>query len=792
MFEFLDLRRGRLTEALSATTLPFIVLLFLVFVFSYDLIFSTKIPLFRDLGPYFYPMRFSLAESLKAGDLPLWNAQTGLGFPLLANFQSGAFYPPNLVYGLFPFIAAVKITYILHYLVAASGSYLLLDRWKLSKAIVLVGSLLFTFGGYTISLTNLLNHFQTAVWLPWLLLLGERYLGSPNWLNFAPLVFLATTQFLAGSPEIYAMSMGLLLIHALRMRGKGETSISRILFSVLGINVLVAGLAMVQILPTLELLRLSERTHAASFEWATDWSLQLFSLLSLVFLDKQIDPGSFETFQFFFYSQPPFLLSLYMGGLFPFGFWAWIISEERKRQAIVLGLVLLSILLSMGSRTPIYKFLYDYFPYFSLFRFPEKFFFVTFALLLYVAVTGLSYLLETSEAKGSRTLLGPAILTASFLALYLLCRYDRALLLQAVSSSAKFPLDHPLTWRISSSVLVHLERHIALWLGIMAIVWLWQRKKIQARLMEIVIVLIAFVDIFSAHAPYQLLMDASIVQQRPQTLALLQDAPSYRVFSTSPEAPFHPDISQFPRARSPEEHTTFAFQTLRPNTGLFWGVNYMQEIDALLRMSYNQFLQAALKLSPGNFYKLLGALNVKYIMSLHELTDGSLALLGHFERYPAWVYRIDGAVPRAYVVSRVITERDPQVILGRLASDGFDPSEAVILEEAVPLEARKGFHGKAWITQYKNNRARVQATLNAPGVLVLTDSFYPGWRAYVDGKEQDVLRANYFFRAVLLQGGQHVVEFRYQPRSFTMGLYISLAFLAAVSIWSVFLFVRKT
>ncbi|MBH0204076.1 MAG: YfhO family protein [Nitrospira sp.] len=64
--------------------------------------------------------------------------------------------------------------------------------------------------------------------------------------------------------------------------------------------------------------------------------------------------------------------------------------------------------------------------------------------------------------------------------------------------------------------------------------------------------------------------------------------------------------------------------------------------------------------------------------------------------------------------------------------------------------------------------------MSEPGILVLTDAFYPGWKVRVDGEEQKILRANYLFRAVALPAGNHKVEFIYDPASFKVGLMISL------------------
>ena len=68
---------------------------------------------------------------------------------------------------------------------------------------------------------------------------------------------------------------------------------------------------------------------------------------------------------------------------------------------------------------------------------------------------------------------------------------------------------------------------------------------------------------------------------------------------------------------------------------------------------------------------------------------------------------------------------------------------------------------------------QINSQLSEPGVLVLTDAFHPGWKVFVDGKEQTIRRANYLFRAVELPAGNHRVEFVYDPISFKLGLVIS-------------------
>ena len=153
-----------------------LVLMLCVLWFCQDLVINGEVPFFRDLTNYFYPLRYSLYESYRAGQLPLWDRHFAQGFPNLAAFQTGVFYPPHFIFYFLDFFPTIRVLFIFHFLVAALGTYWLLRYWGYSCSLAVVGSLLFTLGGVIVSLSNLLNHFQTAVWLPWVILSWERVL----------------------------------------------------------------------------------------------------------------------------------------------------------------------------------------------------------------------------------------------------------------------------------------------------------------------------------------------------------------------------------------------------------------------------------------------------------------------------------------------------------------------------------------------------------------------------------------------------------------------------------------
>ncbi|HXK30850.1 MAG TPA: hypothetical protein VJ646_21600, partial [Candidatus Binatia bacterium] len=362
----------------------------LILWFCQDIIFTEQVPFFRDLGPYFYPLRFGLYENFRSGELPLWNRHLAMGFPLLAAFQSGVFYPPHLLLLLLPFFSACRTLFVLHFLIAGVGTYRLCREWKYPAYLSLIGALLFTLGGTIVSLTNLLNHFQSAVWLPWVILLWERVLSRLSWARFLAFTVILTLQCLAGSPEILAMSMVLVLLDGLRVKSTLPNVSYMRFFSILaGAGLIFMLLAMAQLLPSAELYSQSRRQIPLPAQEALNWSLNPLSLLNLFFLDKEIDATIANGTRYFFDRAPSFLISYYVGAIAIFGVCiGFFVGSVRERLALS-GAIILSLLVALGKHTPIYPFLFQHFPLVSAVRFPEKFFFITYALIFYASMRGL-------------------------------------------------------------------------------------------------------------------------------------------------------------------------------------------------------------------------------------------------------------------------------------------------------------------------------------------------------------------------------------------------------------------
>lgn len=131
------------------------------------------------------------------------------------------------------------------------------------------------------------------------------------------------------------------------------------------------------------------------------------------------------------------------------------------------------------------------------------------------------------------------------------------------------------------------------------------------------------------------------------------------------------------------------------------------------------------------------------------------------------------ALPRAFLADNYQILPENQ-ILARLYSSDFDARNTLILEKEPAIKPAAGSSAAAEIIAYTPNEVTIQTNSDKPKLLFLSDNYYPGWKALVDGQEAPILRADYTFRAVSLPAGEHVVKFNYQPQGFYIGAFISV------------------
>jgi hypothetical protein len=174
-------------------------------------------------------------------------------------------------------------------------------------------------------------------------------------------------------------------------------------------------------------------------------------------------------------------------------------------------------------------------------------------------------------------------------------------------------------------------------------------------------------------------------------------------------------------------------------------------------------------------------LNVRYILTGESNPSpggGELILKAE----GASLYEMKSALPRAFLVGDVIEVRDQSEALDSLKGPGFNPRSAVVVETGREARQRVGEgNGSAIIIEDKRNRVVIDCETQDEAMLVLSDNYYPGWKAYVDGNEAEVSKANCTMRAVRVQPGRHMVSFEFAPATLRNSVYVT-AFTAALII----------
>ena len=131
-----------------------------------------------------------------------------------------------------------------------------------------------------------------------------------------------------------------------------------------------------------------------------------------------------------------------------------------------------------------------------------------------------------------------------------------------------------------------------------------------------------------------------------------------------------------------------------------------------------------------------------------------------------------------------------QKMIREIVKKMFDPNidlrkELIIYspDGKVPL-IKTPVQGSTRIASYSSNSAVIEYESSVDAFLYVSDTYYPGWRAYVDGKETKIYRANLAFRAVEVPKGKHTVVFKYVPMSFYIGLCLTIiGILLCIWLW---------
>ncbi|MEW6557216.1 MAG: YfhO family protein [Elusimicrobiota bacterium] len=217
---------------------------------------------------------------------------------------------------------------------------------------------------------------------------------------------------------------------------------------------------------------------------------------------------------------------------------------------------------------------------------------------------------------------------------------------------------------------------------------------------------------------------------------------------------------------------------LQPNSNIVWNIPAIEGHGALRPKRFYEIWDEMMRHGIGlETLKFIGLGNGKYVITSYNLPQQFLTLKKEFEFYEDLpsikLYENRLFLPKTFFVTNAVV-LPPDKIIEQMFQKDFNPLKKIILEE-MPTKNIYSGQGTALIKKYSNKEIEIETISENGGFLVLTDTFYPGWKVFIDGQETKIFRANYIFRAVEVLPGNHFIKFRYKPTSFVVGQWLTIS-----------------
>jgi hypothetical protein len=528
------------------------------------------------------------------------------------------------------------------------------------------------------------------------------------------------------------------------------------------------GLSMVQFLPFLELYRQSHRFGGVPLEEATRWSLEPRDLIYFLLPDiygYRLGPDRYWEFQ-------NYLKSIYLGPICLFLATIYFF-RQRKRGLPLLAAIGLVVVFSLGRYTPLYPFLYKHFPLFAVLRYPVKFIFLFIFWLCVAAGLGLDFIrLRLSESRhiSNRYQVLLTVTVIVLAGLLILTRFFP----EQIMGFAQQWLGNLLDPEYLPMTLHNLNRILVIAVLGLMVIFFGLRQKLY-RLGSPLLLMLLTLDLFLGNRGYAIKLDPTSFHAETGIIHTLGDDPDLFRFHVLPDVDAL-DVRVESYADYHRARKEFLEYDLMMEHHLFDSDGY----NVPLQPRYEAFINLIRDKPLAPSRTLLDMLNVKYVLSAEPIDLPGFAPvqdgLGTSK-----LYENHNSLPRAFLVKNFQVLNSGEEFARAFVDPNFDPRSRVLLERMPErlLALKKNstmplLESAAKVIIYQNNRIVLEVTTPEAALLFLSESYYPGWKAFVDGKQEEILRANFVFRAIPLGPGSHRVEVIYEPLSFKIGLSVSL------------------
>jgi hypothetical protein len=727
-------------------------------------------PLLGDHVYQFYVWHYLAAQAMHRGAIPLWNPYILAGQPLVANAQSALFYPINLLlFWLSPgVVASLRVAF--NILISGLFTFLFSRELQISQRGAVLAGMAFAFSG-AVMVGPGHAYASSLAWMPLIFWSGEKLLNGRNPLRWGPMVSVGCgLSILGGHPEttfhILVTASLYFIGRVCLLQASGLRKLAMLAFLALCM-LLGFALGAVQWVPFGDLLRQSSPSTstrsrsllAESVFYTWEWWPNATTLATLLYPAFFGHPADYNYAWPFRNFQNYLEQSMYFG-LAPFALAVGtVLSRARKRSSVLILAVLAVVAICIALRAPGFEAI-NHLPVFDRTnntRFKWIFTFLG-AVLAGFGFDELEHSIDSIPAENKHIATVLAWVSVCVLGVFGVISIYRL----AADAHLGIPT-HPLFDLYSRTVFAINRPRIAVsvaaaW-AILLLYLVCRRSSRAKALVWPVLMSVTFVELITMAWGYNTTVPPGIIfPEIKLSKWLSQDHSVYRVLSIPP--------------------------TFWPNYPAVYGVYEVGGYDLPVLKRYADVYAA----QGGQGYRqawapdwpLVDWMNVKYVVSPDTLTLDKLELVMDEGGYK--LYRNRNALPRAYLVYNIDVIPDDQAVLELLVSGAFDFRRTAIVQKELPTNQAVALasphpavlpQNHVEIREFDFNTVGLYADTEAAGMLVMSDVYAPGWEVYVDGRRQDLYRANYAFRGVFVPAGQHVVVFQYEPWGVRLGAWLS-------------------
>lgn len=738
-----------------------------------SLLLSGKVVFWGTTYLQFLPWHWAGWELMKDGFFPLWNSYNGFGTPLLANYQSAFFYPPNLILWLFALVDGIRgiaigqsLLVLIHLVISGYGMVNLAKETGLSKLGQAVAGIAYSLSGYLVARASFLSMNAALAWVPWILFYGLRIASISNIKTIfrsRDILFsiLAVSMLLlSGHAQLAWYSLSIFFFWTITF-GLVRNGFNKVWITIsnLGIVMLFSiGLSAIQLLPTAELLINSQRSSSVEYSYALNYSFWPWRFLTLISPNLFGNPalGNYWVTADNFWED-----NIYVGVLtFIFSITTVIrlllgkYKNDLQKKVLVwfsITTIFFSIIFALGKNTPIFVFLYQYIPTFNMFQAPARF---TIWMTIFLPILAGLGIEKWTKPTGKW--------------LY----WSRLLAAGAAGST----LTSILIWIFFNNMFqVTYIRGIVetgILLTILLSINLFVTNQVKDKdlhkpaLIAVVMIFLLIDLVYSGWGVNPGLKLSAIKPIDSRTNNIEGQSLIYQTLSSEEEIKF----TKFFRFDSfhPEDGWEALTEYFLPNTNVLGGFATVNNFDPLLLSRYDKLMSI---ISP--------------LLEQNELVSNSFwgvdRIITGGQRFSTNIIDDDSHRIRWFTCNSCSRNEEESISeLRKVISDETYMTRLVVENSVIQIHDCGQEESKLLILEYESHPldTRIKVDASSNGWLMQLSTNYPGWVAFVDGKEVDLYYGDILFKTIYLSAGQHEVEFIYRPSVFQLGLFTTIVYIA--------------